>query len=91
MKFDYAELIGTIGSVVVLFSMCFDVEKPVGNFLLRFLNVVGCIIYIYYGFLISSISVVTLNIILLVINAYYVCKPLFQRLRKKKNNSNKNS
>lgn len=91
MKFDYAEIIGTIGSVIVLFSMCFDVEKPIGSFLLRFLNVIGCIVYIYYGFLISSISVLTLNITLLVINAYYICKPSFQRIRSKNNNNKTNT
>ena len=73
-EFSYAELWGTIGSVVVLISMCFDVETPVGSFLLRFLNVVGCIIYIYYGILINSFSVLMLNTILLVVNVIYLLK-----------------
>lgn len=86
LNFDYAELIGTIGSVIVLISMCFNVEKPIGNLILRVLNWVGCFVYIYYGILISSISVLMLNAILLVVDSYYLVKLL---VNWKKNNKKK--
>lgn len=74
MEFNYAEFIGTIGSIIVLVSMCFNIEKPVGNLVLRILNWAGCFVYIYYGVLISSISVLILNGILLVVDSYYLVK-----------------
>ena len=84
MEFNYAELIGTIGSVIVLVSMCFNVEKPIGNLVLRILNWVGCFVYIYYGILISSISVLLLNGILLVIDSYYLVKLIINWKKKRK-------
>lgn len=84
MEFNYAELIGTIGSVIVLVSMCFNVEKPIGNLILRILNWVGCFVYIYYGILISSISVLLLNGILLVIDSYYLVKLIINWKKKRK-------
>ena len=84
MEFNYADLIGTIGSVIVLVSMCFNVEKPIGNLILRILNWVGCFVYIYYGILISSISVFLLNGILLVIDSYYLVKLIINWKKKRK-------
>ncbi len=84
MEFNYAELIGTIGSIIVLVSMCFNVEKPVGNLILRILNWVGCFVYIYYGILISSISVLMLNGILLVVDTYYLVKLIINWRKKRK-------
>lgn len=84
MEFNYAEFIGTIGSIIVLVSMCFNVEKPVGNLILRILNWVGCFVYIYYGILISSISVLMLNGILLVVDTYYLVKLIINWRKKRK-------
>ena len=63
------ELIGIIGTVFILLSFVKTGEKRI-----RQLNLVGSIIYVIYGILISSFSTTVLNIIMIFVHIYYLKK-----------------
>jgi len=63
------EVLGTIASIIILISFLYnDLEK------VRIINIVGCIVFIIYGFSIKSFSVCFLNGSLLLIHIYYLLK-----------------
>lgn len=76
------EVIGIIGSSIVLISMCFKPYKFFGNMMMRGFNLLGSLVYIYYGLLISAPSVILLNVILTFVNLFYIWKALKYKKRK---------
>lgn len=70
------ELIGIMASVVIVISFFMNGESK-----LRTLNIVGSIVFIIYGVLIGSVSVVFLNAVSTVVNFVKI-----HRLRKEKRN-----
>lgn len=70
------ELIGIMASVVIVISFFMNGESK-----LRTLNIVGSIVFIIYGVLIGSVSVVFLNAVSTVVNFVKI-----HRLRKEKTN-----
>ena len=63
------ELIGVVASIVVVISFFMNGEKRI-----RKMNTVGSFIFVFYGFLINSISVLFLNIVSVVINIIKIHK-----------------
>lgn len=63
------ELIGIVGTIFILLSFVKTGEKRI-----RQLNLVGSIIYVIYGILISSFSTTVLNIIMIIVHIYYLKK-----------------
>lgn len=70
------ELIGIMASVVIVISLFMNGESK-----LRTLNIVGSIVFIVYGVLIGSVSVVFLNAVSTIVNVVKI-----HRLRKEKTN-----
>ena len=70
------ELIGIMASVVIVISLFMNGESK-----LRTLNIVGSIVFIVYGVLIGSVSVVFLNAVSTIVNGVKI-----HRLRKEKTN-----
>ena len=70
------ELIGIMASVVIVISFFMNGESK-----LRTLNIVGSIVFIVYGVLIGSVSVVFLNAVSTIVNVVKI-----HRLRKEKTN-----
>lgn len=70
------ELIGIMASVVIVISLFMNGESK-----LRTLNIVGSIVFIVYGVLIGSVSVVFLNAVSTIVNVVKI-----HRLRKEKMN-----
>ena len=68
------ELVGTFGSIFILISMCFSTKTKKGTILLRTLNFIGSVIYIYYGILIDAFNVIFLNVFMIIANLYYIIK-----------------
>ena len=68
------ELIGIMASVVIVISLFMNGESK-----LRTLNIVGSIVFIVYGVLIGSVSVVFLNAVSTIVNVVKI-----HRLRKEK-------
>jgi len=68
------EYIGYLASLMVLFSFTMkDVKK------LRLTNMVGCILFITYGFLMPTLRIglpiIIANLAILLVNGYYLAKP----------------
>ena len=63
------ELIGIIGTLFILLSFVKTGERRI-----RRLNLIGSIIYVIYGVLISSFSTTVLNIIMIFVHIYHLKK-----------------
>lgn len=59
----WIELLGILASLLVLISFLFKSE-----FKIRIVNIAGAIMFVIYGFLISSFSVQLLNFILVIVH-----------------------
>lgn len=59
------EIIGTIGSVLVILSFIMSGEKKI-----RLLNLISSVFFLVYGLLIQAYSIIGLNLLLIVINIY---------------------
>ena len=66
------ELIGIFASALILVSMCVSSSNIKGNILMRLINIVGSIIFIYYGFELNAYSTAILNISAVIVNIYYI-------------------
>ena len=64
---DKTELLGYIASGLVLISFLMkDMKK------LRIINIFGCMMFISYGILLSSIPVIITNTAIVIINIFYL-------------------
>ncbi|WP_407675200.1 MULTISPECIES: YgjV family protein [Pasteurellaceae] len=71
LKMNYIEILGYAAMLTVSCSFLLkDVTK------LRFVNTIGCILFMIYGLLLKSYPVVGLNIFVACINSYYIFKEL---------------
>jgi uncharacterized protein with PQ loop repeat len=63
------EVFGYIGMIIVLFSFTMkDMMK------LRILNSIACAIFVVYGIMHETIPIVIMNILVILINVFYVLK-----------------
>jgi hypothetical protein len=69
-------IIGLVGSIVILIAMCFNTRTEKGEKCMRTINLIGCIIYVGYGFLlgINGVGTVVLNSALLFVNLHFLTK-----------------
>ena len=68
------ELVGILGSVLVLIAITFPSTSKKGNTIMRILNLVGSIIFVVYGCLIPAYSTAIMNIAATAINLLYIFK-----------------
>lgn len=66
------EILGLIGSVIILISMCFKSCDIKGNLVMRIFNIVGNIILAAYAIQVDALSVCVLNIGVVVIDIYHI-------------------
>ena len=66
-NFSFTESVGYIATLVVIISFAM---KGINR--LRAANTVGCVLFIYYGFLISSVPVIITNLIIMGINLFHL-------------------
>lgn len=71
------ELIGVIASIVVVISFFMNGEKRI-----RKTNIVGSFIFALYGFLITSISILFLNIVSVIVNIIKIYKLNEEEIKK---------
>jgi hypothetical protein len=63
------DIIGYVGTILILVSFSMkDIRK------LRLINIVSCLIFVIYGFLISSKPTIILNISVIILNLYFLIK-----------------
>ena len=70
------EIFGILGSVLIFTSMCFDTSSRLGEVWLRALNLLGSIVYVLYGVMLSAYSSIVMNVILAIVNLFYLIKLL---------------
>ncbi len=71
---NYIEILGYAAMITVSCSFLLkDVTK------LRFVNTIGCLLFIIYGFLLGSYPVIGLNVFVSCINGYYIFKGLTEQ------------
>jgi len=73
------EILGIVATLFVLLSFTFTSEKRI-----RQVNIVGAVIFVVYGVLISAFSVLLLNSALILVHIYKLYK---QRRRKDESDS----
>ena len=78
------EIIGFIATIIILLSMSFKTTTLKGDIRMRILNLIGSIIFTFYGCLIPAISTAILNAVLIIVNAYH----LVSLLKEKKKSPN---
>ena len=70
----HTEIIGLVGSILVLLSMTVKSSTDKGNLIMRIINIVGSIIFVAYGLMISAYSTVFLNIATTLVNGFFILK-----------------
>ena len=68
-NFNWVEWIGYAASIFICISMFMkDIVK------LRFINLIGCILFSIYGFIIKAYPVAIVNVVISCTNIYYLYK-----------------
>jgi hypothetical protein len=68
------EIFGYIGMIIVLLSMSMkDIIK------LRIWNSVACAIFVVYGIAHGTLPIVAMNVLVILINVYYIIKTYYGR------------
>lgn len=70
------EIVGLIGSLLIVFSMIFKTTNYKGTIAMRIINSAGSIFFIVYGFTLPAISSGITNSILLILNIFYLYKEI---------------
>ncbi len=70
MDINYVEMIGYLASFFVLMSFTMkDTTK------LRIINIIGCLFFVYYGFLLKiSLPIIITNSAIIIVNSYHLIK-----------------
>lgn len=66
---DLVEALGILAAVTIAVSAA---QKNVLK--LRIINIVGCVLFITYGYFIGSLSVVLLNTVSMILHIYYLVR-----------------
>lgn len=61
------EALGILSSVLVLISFTFKEQKKI-----RIINMIGCIMFVIYGILIKSLSIVFLNLCTFIVHIKFL-------------------
>ena len=61
------ELFGILASICILISFTFKEQRKI-----RIINMIGCIVFVFYGILIKSFSIIFLNLCTFAIHIYHL-------------------
>ncbi len=64
---DYIDILGYLASALVAVSFLFKDLK-----IIRWINLIGCIFFVIYGYYIDSIPVMITNIFIVIVQSYYL-------------------
>lgn len=66
------EIVGIIASLLILASMCFKTSSFKGTLAMRIINLIGSTVFVIYGIMLPAISTAFLNIMLVIVDGYYI-------------------
>lgn len=72
----YVELVGILGSLLVLAAMTVKSTTTKGNIAMRSINLIGSLIFVVYGLMIPAYSTAALNIAATIVNAIFIVRML---------------
>lgn len=78
------EIIGIIGTVLVLIAASFKTTTFWGSFCFRVVNLIGSVLFLVYGILLPALSTAILNGALIVVNGGYLISLIIQYKKKPK-------
>ena len=81
------EIIGVASTCIILVSMLFKTTSVKGSLIMRILNLIGSIIFVFYGCLLPAISTAILNGALVIINTVHLII-LLKEINKNKKDAN---
>lgn len=67
------EILGTLASIIILISF---IPKNITK--IRFINLIGSILFVIYGMTINSFSVILLNVMLITVHTYYLVREVIK-------------
>ncbi len=67
IEFNSVEVVGYLASLFVLLSFF---RKDIRQ--LRIVNSIGCVLFVAYGILLTSIPIIITNVAILLVNGYYL-------------------
>lgn len=70
------EIIGIVGTVILVASMMISARSPLSRIVLRSLNAAASIFFIIYAVLTSTFSTGLSNSIILIVDIFYVIKEI---------------
>ena len=70
----YVELLGTIASVLILFSVVCKTNTYKSALILRIFNLIGSALFTVYGILKPAISIILLDGLAIFINGYHIIR-----------------
>ena len=72
----YVELVGILGSLLVLAAMTVKSTTTKGNIAMRSIYLIGSLIFVVYGLIIPAYSTAALNIAATIVNAIFIVRML---------------
>ena len=70
----WVEILGIFATLMILVSMSQKTMTFKSSVVMRITNIVGCVAFTVYGFLLPALSTGILNAILIVVNTYHLVK-----------------
>lgn len=68
------ELVGLLGSTLILVSMLSKTSTYKGGLALRALNLAGSVVFVVYGAMLPALSTMLFNFVAIFVNIYYLAK-----------------
>ena len=68
------ELVGITASALIVLSLVFKTTTFKGTLIMRIINLIGSVVFMTYGILIWSLSIIIANAATTLLDAYYIWK-----------------
>lgn len=79
----FIEIIGVVATVILVISMFWSAQTKSGLIAMRLVNAIACILFVWYGVLITAYSIIISNAIILIIDIFYLYKAIKTTERRK--------
>lgn len=66
------ELVGITASALIVLSLVFKTTTFKGTLIMRIINLIGSVVFMTYGILIWSLSIIIANAATTLLDAYYI-------------------
>lgn len=71
---SYVEIIGIIATILLVVSMAYNCKNRKTTLIMRSLNAISALLFIMYSIVLCAYSTILSNLIILLIDIYYIVK-----------------